>query len=142
MGFVEVGFMLAMVALNGILAAYEIALASVSLARLKVLTRENRAGAKAALRMKENMEGSLVVVQLGLTLVGVVAAAAGGEGAGKRIAPLLGQPLGLAPGLAEFLAIALAVVLLTGVMIVFGELLPRCLPCGTRSWYACACPQP
>ena len=46
---VELVVMLAMILLNGVFAGYEIALASVSLARLEALVRENRAGAKASL---------------------------------------------------------------------------------------------
>lgn len=71
---------LCMVLLNGLFAAYEIALASVAVGRLKILADEHRRGAKAALWMKQNMEASLAVVQLGITLVGAIAAATGGAG--------------------------------------------------------------
>ena len=66
---------LSMIAVNGLFAGYEIALASVSVARLHILVQEKRAGAAAALHMKLNIEASLAVVQLGITLVGVIAAA-------------------------------------------------------------------
>ncbi len=39
--------------------------------------------------MKENMEASLAVVQLGITLVGAIAAATGGAGAEETLAPWL-----------------------------------------------------
>ena len=38
--------------------------------------------------MKENIEGSLAVVQLGITLVGVIAAATGGAGAEETFEPI------------------------------------------------------
>lgn len=59
---VEQVVMAAMIAFNSVFAAFEIALASVGLARLHVLAGEGRAGAKAAAYMKENMEGSLAGV--------------------------------------------------------------------------------
>ncbi len=43
---VELLVMLVMIGLNGIFAAYEIALASVSRARLEAMVRENRAGSR------------------------------------------------------------------------------------------------
>ena len=57
---------LAMLFLNGIFAAYELALASVRLDRLKVLAEKKRRGAATALRMKNRMEGSLAVDRSGL----------------------------------------------------------------------------
>ena len=78
---VEWAVVLAMILFNSVFAAYEIALASVALARLEVLVREKRPGAKAAFEMKERMEASLAVVQVGITLVGAIGAAASGAGA-------------------------------------------------------------
>lgn len=107
---VEFAVMVSMITVNSLFAGYEIALASISLSRLHVLVRENRAGAKAALYMKENMEGSLATVQLGITLVGVVAAATGGAGAETMIVPPLQETLHVSGGVADFLAIALVVI--------------------------------
>ncbi len=75
---IELVVMACMIALNGVFAAYEIALASIGLARLDTLVQERRRGAAAAMRMKQGIEGSLAVVQLGITLVGAIAAATGG----------------------------------------------------------------
>ena len=65
-------------------AGYEIALAAVTIARLQVLARENRRGAKAALYMKQNMEASLAATQVAMTLLGAIAAAIGGVGADRE----------------------------------------------------------
>src|SRR5690554_6761273 len=101
---------LLMVALNAVLAAYEIALASASLGRLKTLAEEHRPGSRAAVYMKENMEGSLAVIQLGITLVGAIAAATGGAGAEESLAPWLEATLGLSPRLSDLLALTVIVV--------------------------------
>ncbi len=130
---VEWAVVLAMILFNSVFAAYEIALASVSLARLEILVREKRPGAKAAYQMKERMEASLAVVQVGITLVGASGAAASGAGALEMIAPWL-QRLGVTPGLAEFFAIAIVVVPLSAVTIVCGELVPKVFALRNKEW--------
>ncbi len=121
----ELAIMVAMIGINSVFAAYEIALASVSLARLRRLADDHRRGAKVALYMKQNIEASLAVVQLGITLVGAIAAAVGGSGAEENVSPALRGRLDVSEGTAEVLAIALVVVPLTGVTIVVGELIPK-----------------
>ncbi len=120
--FVVIGLM---IAINAVFAAYEIALASVSVARLQVLEQERRRGARAALAMKQDMEASLATVQVGITLVGAIAAAVGGAGAKEHVQPFLQQSFKVGPVVAEGLAIALIVVPLTAVSICFGELVPK-----------------
>lgn len=130
---VELIVMAVMISLNGIFAAYEIALASVGLARLDTLVHESRHGAASAMRMKTSMEGSLAVVQLGITLVGAIAAATGGAGAEESIEPwFLAQ--GFAAGTAQFLAIGVIVLPLTVVTIIFGELVPKVFALENREW--------
>ncbi len=85
----ELIVVLAMVLVNAVFAGYEIALASISVSRLQVLINENRSGAQAALEMKEGIERSLAVVQLGITLVGLIAGATSGASAGDDLAPIL-----------------------------------------------------
>jgi putative hemolysin len=121
----ELLVILAMVLINGLFAGYEIALTSVSIARVQLLARENRPGAAAALRMKQHMESSLAAIQVGVTLTGAIAAATGGAGAIKDIAPCIQGPLGISETLARVLAIALVVLPLSIVTIVLGELAPK-----------------
>lgn len=123
----EIAVMLGMIGINGLLAGYEIALASVSVTRLQALVHEGARGSQAALSMKQNMEASFAVVQLGITLVGAVAGATGGAGAEEDIAPNLQSWLGVTPGVAKSLAIAAVVLPLTVVTIIFGELIPKVL---------------
>jgi putative hemolysin len=123
----------AMVAFNAVFAAYEIALATISVARLQSLVRHKRHGASAALHMKQDMEGSLAAVQLGITLVGAIAAATGGAGAEEAIAPAL-RSAGLGPKLAQVTAIALVVVPLTALTIVLGELVPKLFGLRHKDW--------
>jgi putative hemolysin len=121
----ELLVVLLMVGFNSLFAAYEIALASITIARLQVLARENHRGAKAALYMKENFEASLATVQLGITVLGAIAAATGGAGAEEQLTPLFRQWLGVSKGFSEFLAITVIVVPLTLITLFFGELVPK-----------------
>jgi putative hemolysin len=114
-----------MVALNGVFAAYELALASVRPERLRALREQQRAGASAAVFMKERIEASLAVVQLGITLVGAIAAATGGASAEEKISPWMVETFRVSESMADFLAIALLVVPLSAVTIIVGELIPK-----------------
>src|SRR5262245_26180479 len=98
---------LAMLLLNGLFAAYELALASVRTDRPKLRAYSKRRGAAPALRVKQRMEGSLAVVQRGIALVGVIAAAIGGASVDEGLFPRLIQNwLGVSDRVAEGLAVA------------------------------------
>lgn len=121
----ELAVMAAMIGVNSVFAGYEIALASVGVGRLQRLVDDHRRGAKVALYMKQNMEASLAVVQLGITLVGAIAAAVGGAGAEENLAPALAGRWGVSEAMAEVLAIGIVVLPLTVVTIIVGELIPK-----------------
>jgi putative hemolysin len=121
---IELAVMLLMICLNSVFAAYEISLASIGAGRLHSFLAEKKRGAESAVRMKENIEGSLAVVQLGITLVGVIAAATGGAGAEETFEPILLR-WGVPESISQILAIAIVVLPLTIVTIVGGELVPK-----------------
>jgi putative hemolysin len=114
-----------MLVLNSLFAAYELALASVGIGRLNTLASEQKPGAKAALAMKNRMEASLAVVQIGITLCGAIAAATSGAGAEEYIAPRLAAYFHWSDPVAEFVAIALVVLPLAAITIILGELVPK-----------------
>jgi len=130
----EIAVIAAMVAVNSVFAGYEIALASVTLARLRALEEQGRPGAATAVRMKEGIEGSLAAIQLGITLVGAIAAATGGAGAASDVAPWAERSLGVSARTAEVIAVALIVVPITVVSIVFGELFPKVFALRHKEW--------
>lgn len=123
--FPEALIILAMLGLNAFFAAYEMALASVSLSRLAELKERGVKGAARAFRLKGRLEASLSVIQLGITLAGAVAAATGGAGVNDYFTPILQDRFGLKRGAAEFLAITGFVIPLSAATIVFGELVPK-----------------
>ena len=114
-----------MIVINGLFAAYELALASVRLERLKFLVDRNKTGAKTAVRMKVRIEWSLAVVQIGITLVGACAAATGGASAVENVEPQLMAWLGVSETVSKILALMLVVLPLSALTIVVGELIPK-----------------
>ncbi len=124
---------LLMLALNALLAAYEMALASISRTKIAVLFQENLSGAQAALFMKDHLEGSLAVVQIGITLAAAVAAAMGGVGADDAFAPVLAS-WGITGKLAHAISITCVVLPLSFVTIVFSELVPKTYAIANKEW--------
>jgi len=121
----ELIIILLMLAVNALFAAYEMALASVSRARLEVLLKSNRRGARSAVHMKDRLEASLAVIQLGITLAGAIAAATGGSGVDKWMSPWYERTFGLSAGVSDVLALVFFVIPLSAVTIVFAELVPK-----------------
>jgi putative hemolysin len=122
---------------NALFAAYEMALSAVSMSRLHSLQKLGMRGAAAAVRMKQQIERSLAVVQLGITLMGAITGAYGGAEVGQQLAPALESRFGLSPRAAGALALAAAVVPLAILTIVFAELAPKVLAIRHKERVAC-----
>ncbi len=129
----ELIVIVAMLALNAVFAAYEMGLASISRARLAILLHDRRKGAADAVFMKDRMEASLAVVQVGITVVGAVAAATGGAGVQEQFSPYI-QQWGLSKTLADVVVLAMLVIPLTFVTIVFAELVPKMIALHNNEW--------
>jgi len=125
MFFYEIIIISIMLALNAAFSCYEMALASITKTRLTVLVNEKRKGAHDAMFMKEHMEQSLAVIQLGITLVGAIAAAVGGAGIEESFSPYLIKTFHLSAGWASSISLIIFIIPLTFFTIVFGELFPK-----------------
>ena len=113
-----------LVVLNGLFAMSELAV--VSSRRPKLQSRADRGdrGAAAALKLSENPTRFLSAVQVGITLIGILAGAYGQATiAGELDASLERIPL-IAPW-SEAIATAVVVVVLTYVSLIVGELVPK-----------------
>ncbi len=119
---------------NAVFAAYEMGLASISAARLQVLLGEKKKGATEAIFMKNRMEASLAIIQLGITLAGAFAAATGGAGIEEQLSPYLVETLKVPEFFAEVLALIFLIIPLTFVIMVFGELVPKVLALNNKEW--------
>ena len=121
----ELTVIFVMLLLNAVFAAYEMALASISRSRIAFLVEEHKKGATEAAFMKDRMEASFAIIQLGITLVGALAAATGGVGVAEVFAPYLVTLLGISEFTSEIIALLVLIIPLTFVTIVFAELVPK-----------------
>ncbi len=121
----ELTIIVVMLVLNAIFAAYEMALASISRSRIAFLVEEHKKGAQEASFMKDRMEASFAMIQLGITLVGALAAATGGAGVSEVFAPYLVATLGISKLASEIISLIVLIIPLTFVTIVFAELVPK-----------------
>jgi putative hemolysin len=120
----EILLILVLVLFNGVLAMSEIALVSSRNARLSRMAKEGSRGARVALELSEDPGRFLSTIQIGITLVGILAGAFGGATLSKQLGALLS---GL-PGIgryAEPVAFALVVMAITYLSLIVGELVPK-----------------
>lgn len=123
-----------MLIFNAIFAAYEMALASISRARLLTLTQQKKKGAEEASYMKDRMESSLAVVQIGITFVGAIAAATGGAAVTESLEPVLQSKFGFSETVAEILSLTCLIIPLSGLTIILAELVPKIFALNNKEW--------
>ena len=123
-GGIEAFFILVLILFNGVNAMAEIAIVSSRKTRLKKLADEGDLRAKIALELANSPTRFLSTVQVGITLIGILAGALGGATLAKKLAPILeGIPV-LEP-YAGGLAVVTVVAAITFLSLVFGELVPK-----------------
>ncbi len=111
--------------INGLLAASEMAFVTVRKSQLREAAKGGVRRADYLLKMRDNPERTLSIVQIGITLVGAIAAAVGGAGAEEFLSPILEQRFNIGETAAEALSIAAVVIPITYLSVVFGELIPK-----------------
>lgn len=109
---------------NGVFSMTEIAVVSVRKARLRRMAEAGDNRARAALVLAESPNRFLSTIQVGITLVGILAAAFSGATLSVKLAEPLRQFDWLAPH-ADKVALALVVIALTYFTLVIGELVPK-----------------
>jgi putative hemolysin len=116
--------LLALLAVSGMFAMAELAIVSSRRIRLKQMAEKGSKGARAALRLMEEPTRFLSTVQIGITLIGVLA----GVYSGANFAAPLEVWLGGFEWLAEYaetVAYVIVVVGVTYLTLIFGELVPK-----------------
>jgi putative hemolysin len=104
----------------------ELAVVSSRKLRLQAMARKHVRGAAAALALAEDPHRFLPTVQVGITLVGVLAGAFGGATLAERLGAVLDAHPAIAPN-GEPIAFGIVVALITLASIVLGELVPKTL---------------
>lgn len=120
----ELLLILVLTLINGTLSMAEMALVSARKVRLQQRAEAGDKGAEAALALAESPGHFLSTVQIGITLVGILAGAVGGGTISTELGNLLSQSAVLAP-YAHGLSIGIVVVGITYLSLVAGELAPK-----------------
>src|SRR5215204_315719 len=120
----EVAVVLLLIIVNGLLAMSELAVASSRPAKLRSLADQKVNGARRALVLTTDPGRFLSTVQIGITLIGILAGAFSGATLGGRLTEILmGQ--GMPEGAARPLGYGIVIGLITYLSIVIGELVPK-----------------
>lgn len=120
----ELLIVIALIILNAFFALSEMALMTSRKLKLKQMAQDSR-GARVALHLAEHPDNLLSTVQIGITLIGVLAGVFGGDAIGAIIAGWLAE---LVPGVQQYarpIGIGTAVTLITAGSVIFGELIPK-----------------
>jgi putative hemolysin len=120
----DVAVIAALILLNGVFSMSELAIVSARTARLKLLAERGSTGAKVALRLAADPGKFLSTVQIGITLVGIIAGAYSGSSLGGPVAERL-ELLGVPPRYADDAGFISVIVLTTYFSLVVGELVPK-----------------
>jgi putative hemolysin len=121
---VEIVFIVLLILANGVFAMSEIAIVTARKSRLQDWASKGNARAKAALDLANAPNQFLSTVQIGITLVGILA----GAFAGRAVADWLGGILSAFPRIEPYsraLALGAVVIVTTYFSVIIGELVPK-----------------
>lgn len=120
----EIIIIVALTLLNGVFAMSELAVVSSRKARLQHMADQDVGGTRTALRLIDDPGRFLSTVQIGITMVGVVAGAYGGVTLGQRFGSWL-DTFPVLAGYGEVVRYAAVIIAITYLSIVLGELIPK-----------------
>jgi putative hemolysin len=122
--YVEIGIVVVLICLNGLLAMSELAVVSSRPARLKAMIDRHVGGAAKALKLGANPGKFLSSVQIGITLVGVLSGAFSGATLGQRLSETLAEA-GVPTRISDWLGVGIVVAAITYGSLIVGELVPK-----------------
>ena len=120
----ELLILLLLIAANGLFAMAEMAVVSARRARLQQRAEGGHKGAGVALELIDSPSAFLSTVQIGITLVGVLAGAFGGATLAENLAVAIGRVPVLA-AYSEAISVFVVVLGITYLSLVLGELVPK-----------------
>lgn len=132
----EILIILLMILLNAFFALSEIAVVSSRRARLQQYALDGRRGAATALRLADDPTGFLSSVQVGITLIAILAGAYGEAALAEPLQKVLADVPLFAP-YAGSVSSAIIIVSLTFVSLIIGELVPKRLALRNPERLAC-----
>jgi putative hemolysin len=120
----QILIILALIVANGLCAMAEIAIVSARKARLQQRAEEGDEGARIALELANSPSRFLPTIQIGITLVGILAGAFGGATIADKLAPELNRISWIAPH-GGAVSLVLVVLAITFLSLIIGELVPK-----------------
>ncbi|MCX8996592.1 hemolysin family protein [Rhizobiaceae bacterium BDR2-2] len=125
-----------LILLNGLFALSELSIVSARKSRLKAMTATGYRGAATALQLAEDPGRFLSTVQIGITLVGILAGAFSGAALGERLSTILLEN-GVPSTVAGPLGFGIVISIITYLSVVIGELVPKHLALSNPERIAC-----
>lgn len=122
--YFEITIVVLLTLINGLLAMSELAIVSARPARLKLLADKGSKGAATAIRLAADPGKFLSSVQIGITLVGVLAGAFSGATLGARLSTALIEA-GMPTAWAQPIGVGTVVIAITYLSLIVGELVPK-----------------
>ena len=122
---IAIAVVLLLIVLNGLFAMTELAVVSSRKSRLQARAERGDKGARKALKLSEEPTQFLSSVQVGITLIGILAGAYGQAAIAGEINAFLEASFPAAAAWSEFVATARVVVCITYVSLIVGELVPK-----------------
>lgn len=121
---IEILIILLLILANGLFVMSELAIVSARKVRLQQLAERGDAKARVALELASSPNQFLGTVQIGITLLTILSGAYGEETISKRLTPILSSIPVLANYQAQ-LANGLAILIITYLTLIIGELVPK-----------------
>ena len=134
----ELVIALGLIALNAVFSLSEFAIVSARKGRLKILAEAGRSGAALALELAESPGRFLSTVQIGITLVGILAGAFSGAALGAQVADWLRGQGSVLQRFADPLGYGFVIGCITYFSVVVGELVPKQIALRHAERIACA----
>jgi putative hemolysin len=125
MDLLELGILVFLILLNGLFALSEMAIVSSKKPRLKAMADRGSKGARAALKLLEDPSQFLSTVQIGITLIGIVAGAYGATALADDLSPFIVEAAPNLRAQADVIAFGVVIVITTFFSLVIGELVPK-----------------
>jgi putative hemolysin len=125
MFLIAVAVVLLLVVLNGLFAMTELAVVSSRKSKLQSRAEKGDRGARKALKLSEEPTQFLSAVQVGITLIGILAGAYGQATIAGELNHFLEASFPAFARYSEFFATAVVVIFITYISLIVGELVPK-----------------
>ncbi len=122
--WIDLFIIIGLVVLNGVFAMSELAIVSAKTSALEARAEAGSTTARIALALADNPGKFLSTVQIGITLIGIIAGAYSGASLGGPVGERMAG-LGVPPKYADETGFAVVIALTTYLSVVVGELVPK-----------------